>query len=71
MTGGQIQGKWFRLVRINGVEFEITEFELAESNCIFVVCLNKVFHSFHSSILVSLSSMFIIFRFSTAYIFVF
>ena len=32
MTEGQVQGKWV-LVRNNG-EFEITEFELAGSNCI-------------------------------------
>ena len=31
MTEGQVQGKWV-LVRNNG-EFEITEFELAGSNC--------------------------------------
>ena len=34
MTEGQVQGKWV-LVRNDG-EFEITEFELAGSNCISI-----------------------------------
>lgn len=32
MTEGQIQGKWFS-VQDNG-EFETTEFDLAQSNCV-------------------------------------
>ena len=34
MTEGQVQGKWV-LLQNNG-DFEITEFELAGSNCIYV-----------------------------------
>ena len=42
MTEGEVQGKWV-LVRNNG-EFEITEFELAGSNCNYQNIVNNSFY---------------------------
>lgn len=45
MTEGQIQGKWFWVW--NNREFEITEFELAGSNCTRHLQVNKGAYPFH------------------------